>query len=64
VDGIVSFTVLVRTILFYSEKCRIIPNWSRAPNPRLVLDGIEDLVDGEPERSEVLCRLEGLEQTR
>jgi len=26
--------------------------------PQLVLDGVEDLVDGEPERGEVLCRLE------
>ena len=64
VDGLVPFAVRIRTILFCSGKCRIVPDWSRESEPRLVLDGIEDLVDAEPERSEVLCRLVGLEKTR
>ena len=58
------FTVMVRAVLFCSENCRIILDWSWVSDSRLVLDGIEDLVDGEPERSEVFCRLESLEQTR
>jgi len=29
----------------------------------LILDGVEDLVDGEPERGEVLCRFEDLKRT-
>ena len=62
-DGLVPFTVMVRPVLFCSEKCRIIPDWSRTSDPRLVLDAIEDLVDGETKRSEVLYRLEGLERT-
>ena len=33
-------------------------------DPRLVFDGVEDFVDGEHERGEVLYRLEGLERTR
>ena len=64
VDGLVPFAVGVRTILFCSRKCRIVSDWSRASDPPLVLDGIEDLVNGEPERSKMLCRLEGLEKTR
>ena len=62
VDGFVPFIVAVETILFCSEKCRIVPDWSRAYDPWLVLDGIGDLIDGEPERSKVLCQLEGSEQ--
>ena len=53
-DGLVLFTIMGRTILFYSEKCEIILDWPRAPDPRLVFDGIEDLVDGKPERNEML----------
>jgi len=63
VDSLVPLTVVVRTTLFYSEKCRFVSDWSRASDPRLVLDGVEDLVDGEPKQSEVLCWLEGLERT-
>jgi len=62
-DGIVPFTVMIRIILFYFGKCRIVSDLSRASDLLMVLDGIEDLIDGELERSEVLCRLEGLEWT-
>jgi len=58
-DGLVSFIVMIGTILFYYRRYRIVPNWSRALDPRMVFDGVADLVDGELERSEVLCRLEG-----
>ena len=59
-DGFVPLAVMKGTILFYSGKCGVVLDQSRTPDPRLVLDG----VDEEPEQDEVLCRLEGLEQTR
>jgi len=31
-----------------------VPDWSRAPNPLLVLDSVEDFIDGEPQKSEML----------
>jgi len=55
VDGLVPLTVMVIGIFFCSEKHGIVPNWSLASNSLLVLDGIEDLVDGEPQRSEMFC---------
>jgi len=64
VDGLVPLTVMVGTILFCSEKYKIVLDWSRVPDLWLVLDGIEDLIDGEPKRSEVLCQFERLVQTR
>ena len=63
-DGLVPVTLMVRALPFYFGKCKIVPNWSWAPDPRLVLDGVGDLIDGKPLRSEVLCRLEGLEGAR
>jgi len=63
VDGFVIFTVVVRAVLFCFGKCRIVPDWSRASDPWLVLGSVEDLVDGEPERNEVLYWLEGLERS-
>ena len=62
-DGLVPLIVMVETVLFCSGKCRILPDWSRIPDPQLVLDGIENLVDEEPERSEVLFQLESLNRT-
>jgi len=61
VDGLIPFTVMAGSVSFFSGKCRIVLNWSWTPDPCLVLDSIEDFVDGEPERSEMLCQLEGLE---
>ena len=49
--GLVSFTVVIETILFCSGRCRIVSDWSQAPDSWLVLDGIKDLVDREVERS-------------
>jgi len=62
VDSLVSFAVMIGTILFCSGRCRIVPDWSRVPNPWLVFDGIEDLVDGKPEGSELFCQLESSER--
>jgi len=40
-----------------------IPDSSRAPNERLILDGIEDLADGESQQSEMMFHwLMGLER--
>ena len=61
VDGLVPLTVIVRTVFFHSEKCKVVLDWLRALYPRLVLDGVENFVDGEPQQSEVLFHLEGLE---
>ena len=61
------FTVVVRTVLFCSGKCEIISVWFQATDPWFVVDvvdGVDDLVDGELERSEVLFQLEGLERTQ
>ena len=60
-DGLVPFTVMIRTIFFRSEKYGVVLDWLWALNPRLVLDGVEDFIDGEHRRNEVLFHLEGLE---
>ena len=52
VDGLVSFTFVEGTILFRSEEYRVVLDRLRAPYPWLVLDGIEDLIDWEPQRGE------------
>ena len=64
VYDLVPLTVLVGTILFCFGKCRIILDWSRALDAQLVLDGAENLIDGELEQSEVLFQLESLERTQ
>ena len=64
VDGLVSLTVMVRAVFFRFVECWVILDWLWAPDPRLVLDGIEDLIDREPEKNEVLCQLENLDWTR
>ena len=46
--SLVYLTVLVRTIFLHSGECRVVLDWLRALYPRLVLDGIEDFVYGEP----------------
>ena len=56
--GLVSFTFVEGTILSRSGKCGIMLDRLRVPYPRLVLDGIEDVVDGKPQRGEVLLRSE------
>ena len=52
------------TILFCSGECRVVLDRSWMPDLQLVLDCVEDLVDGKPEWGNVLCRLKGLERTR
>jgi len=62
-DDLVSLTIMVGTIFFCSEKCGIVPDWSWTPNPWLVFDGVEDFIDGESQRSEMLFhRLVSLER--
>ena len=61
VDGLVSLTVMVRTIFFHPVKCRVVLNRLRAFYPWLILNGIEDFIDEESQPSEVLFHLEGLE---
>ena len=61
VDGLVSLTVVVRTVFFRSEDCRVVLDRLRALYPRLILNGIENFIDGEPQQSEVLFHLESLE---
>ena len=46
---LVSFTVMVRIVIFLSGKCRIVLDRLRASYPLLVLDGTEDSVAGEPQ---------------
>ena len=61
-DDLVFLTVMVGEIFFYFGERRIVPDWSRASNPWLVLhESVEVLVDGEPQWSEMLFRPEGSE---
>ena len=46
------FSVMKETILFYSGRCRIILDWSRASDQLLVFDSVEDFNNGETELSE------------
>jgi len=46
VDGLVSRTVMVRTIFFRFGECEVVLDWLRVLSLRLVLDGVEDFIDG------------------
>jgi len=62
VDGLVPLTIVAeKNTLLFIELYKIVLDWSRAPDLRLVLDSVEDLVVGEPERREVLYRRKDLE---
>ena len=43
---------------------RVVLDRSQTPDPKLILNSIEDFVDKESERSELLCRPVGSEQAR
>ena len=60
-DNFVPFTVVVGAVLFCSGMREVILDGSRMPDQRLILDGIEDFVDAESERSELLYQLVGSE---
>ena len=60
-DDLVSLAIVEGAVVLYSEVGKIILDWLQASDPRLVLDGIKDLVDGESQRSEILFRPKGLE---
>ena len=64
VDGMLSLAAMVRIIFFHSGECMVVLDRLRALYPPLVLDGIEDFVDGKSQWSEVLFHLEGLEWIR
>ena len=57
-------TVIVRIVFFHSENCGVVLDWLQALYPQLVQDDVEDFVDGEPQRSEVLFHIKGLEWIR
>ena len=61
-DGLVPFTVVIRAILFCSGIRGIVLDGSRTPDSGLILDGVEDFVDGELERSELSYQLVGSKQ--
>ena len=54
-DGLVPLTVMVGAVLFCSGKGEIILDGTR--DPGLVLDGVEDFIDGELEQSELFTGL-------
>ena len=60
VNDLMFFTIVIRTIFFYSEECRVTLDRAQASHPRLVFDGIKNFVEGEPQRSELMFHLEGL----
>ena len=64
VDSLMSLAVLVRTVIFRFRKYKIVLDRLPASYPLLVLDGTEDLINGEPQWGEVLFRAEGPEWTR
>jgi len=61
VDGPVPLALMVRTILLRSGECGVVVDRLLTLYPQLIFDSIEDFVDGESRRSEVLFHLEGLE---
>ena len=63
-DRLVSLTVVIRTVFFRSEECWVVLDWLRALYPRLVLDVIENFIDGKPQWSKVLFHLEALKWIR
>ena len=63
-DGLLPLTVIKKTIFFHFGENRVVSDQLWALNPWLVLDGVEDFVNEEPQRSEVLFHLEGLEWIR
>ena len=42
----------------------VVLDGSQTPDPELILNGVEDFIDGEPEQSELLYRLVGSERAR
>jgi len=62
-DSLVSFPIVIGAILFCSGKRRVVLDRSRTPDPGLVLNGIEDFVDEEPEQGELLYRIVDSERT-
>jgi len=60
-DGLVPLIVMVGAGLFCSEKSGAILDESWMPDLWLVLDGVEDFIDGEPKWSELLYWLVGSE---
>ena len=50
-DGLVPLIVMVEAILFCFEMQGVVLDWSRTPDPELILDDVEDFVDGKSERS-------------
>jgi len=64
VGGLVSFTIVIRIVVFRSRECKVVLDLLRASYLRLVLDDSEDVVDREPQRSEVFFHFEHLEWIR
>ena len=53
VDGLVPFGFVVGAVFLRSEKRGIVLDLSWTSDPWLILDGVEDLIDREPQWSEV-----------
>ena len=63
-DGLMPLTVVVGASLFCSGMRGVMLDGSRTPDSGLILDDVEDYVDGDPERSELLCQLVGSERAQ
>jgi len=61
-SGLVSLSFVQEIVLFCFEKCGVMLDRLRGFYPRLALDGIEDVVDGEPQRGKVLLCSVGSER--
>ena len=61
-DNLVPLVVVVRIVFFRFGECKVVLDRLQALYPQLVLDGVKDFIDGEPQRSVVFFHLEGLER--
>ena len=59
VDSLVPLTIVVRAVFFYSEEFGIVLDQFRTSDSWFILNDVEHLIDGEPQRSEVLCWIFG-----
>jgi len=62
-SSLVSLAVVEGTELLCFREGSIVLDWLRTSDPKLVFDGVEDFTDGQPQRSEMIFRVEGPERT-
>ena len=61
-SGLVSLTFVERVILSRFEKCGVMLDQLQTSYPWFILNGIEDVIDGQPQWGEVLLHSLGSER--